>query len=108
MGGGCLRASGGMPGCPHTCAHACACMHMHACTCAHTHMYTCMEIANGHNMEASMFIMFNMHVYMAHPTCPHQAQPQSTHPPLPLGAPGISKNSITVELIKIIQFCLTM
>ena len=34
---GCL----GTWGCPQTCAHARACMHMH------THMYTCIEIANG-------------------------------------------------------------
>ena len=30
----------GHRGCPHTCVHACGCMHMHTCT--------CIEIANGH------------------------------------------------------------
>ena len=98
-------------GCPHTCAHACAC----------THMYTCIEIAMATNMEASMFIMFNMHVCacmcacvcmcmcvcMEHPshTHPNPNPNANTHRPQG-GTPGISKNSITVELIKIIQFCL--
>ena len=53
----CLGASGGMGGCPH--------MHTHACT----HMFTCIEIANGHDMEASMFIMFNMHVHVCVHVC---------------------------------------
>ena len=39
-------------------------MHVHA----HMDMYTCIEIANGHPMEASMFIMFTIalgiHAYM--------------------------------------------
>ena len=38
MGGGCLEASESMEGCPYTCTHACASMHM----------YTCIEIANGY------------------------------------------------------------
>ena len=35
-----------------------------------------------------------------HPT------PKSTHTSTPMGGPGISQNSITLELIKIFQFCL--
>ena len=59
------------------------------------------------DMEVSMFIMFNMHVCMClHawdiPTCPYL--PPSNHPPPPPGTPRISKNSITLELIKIFQF----
>ena len=64
-------------------------------------------------MEASMFIMFNMHVhvsmhaYMGHPPHTHthpNPNPTTHHPPG--GTPWFSKNSITFELIKIFQFCL--
>ena len=65
------------------------------------------------DMEASMFIMFNMHVcacvcvHGTPLTHPSQLPPKSIHPPPSRGGtPGTSKNSITVELIKIIQFCL--
>ena len=34
------------------------CPYMHA----HTHMYTCKKLQMAVNIEASMFIMFNMHV----------------------------------------------
>ena len=99
----------------------CTCMCMHAR--AHTHMYTCIELEMAADMEASMFSMismFNMHVRacvhvcacicmcvcMEHPlhthTCP-QPHPPIHHPP-GRWTPGISKNSITVELIKIFQF----
>ena len=83
---------GGMGGCPHT--HTRTCMHAHE----HTHIYTCIEIANGRDMEASMFSMFNMHVCvcvhacvcmcacMGHPpTHPYQPPPPSTHLPPPRG-----------------------
>ena len=58
-----------------------------------------------------MFIMFNMpvHAYV-HGAPPHTPTPtpDPIHPPAtpqwPI--PRISKNSITVALIKIIQFCL--
>ena len=64
-----------------------------------------------------MFIMFNMHVCACMCACVcmcmclcmgHPSHTQlNPHPPLPRGVtPGISKNSITVELIEIIQFCL--
>ena len=35
VGGGGWMWVGVVGGCPHTCAHACACMHAHACTCMH-------------------------------------------------------------------------
>ena len=80
-------------------------------------------------MEASMFIMFNMHAcvckFMHACAClhgvtpytdtnpyPNTSTPTPIHPPLPqstclsLGTPRISKNSITLEPIKIFQFCL--
>ena len=71
------------------------------------------------DMEASMFSMismFNMHVRVCVHVCacvcawdtPHTpipTPPPCTHPPPPRGwTPRISKNSITLELIKIFQF----
>ena len=64
-----------------------------------------------------MFIMFNMHVGVCLCMCVHAcmnvhsawgiptpAPPQSAHPPPPRGrTPVISKNSITLELIRIIS-----
>ena len=94
-------------------------MHMHAHT--PTHMYTCIEVAIAANMEASMFIMFTtcltwmcVHVCMYAHACVH-GTPTHTHtdphPHTPIHhppgmTPGISQNSITLELIKIFQFYL--
>ena len=61
----------------HVCVHVC--VHVHACVC----------------------------VFMEQPPHTHthlQQNPPTHHPPK--GDPGISQNSITLELIKIIQFCL--
>ena len=85
---------------------------MHTWTCIHVY-----KLQMAANMEESISIMFNMHVgvyvhvhtcvcvHGATPTHPHPPPTQSTHPP-PQEGPGISQNSITLELIKIIQFCL--
>ena len=117
MGGGCQGHLGAWGVSPHTCT--CTRMHAHA----HTHMYTCIEIANGRRhggIHFSMITMFNMHVracvsmrvhVCVHRTPPHTPMPTPTpiHPSAtPLGGrtPRISKNSITLELIKIFQFCL--
>ena len=117
--GGCLEAPRGMGQCPYTCAHAHACTRTHACTCIHEQ-----KLQMAANMEASMFIMFSMHVgvwvhvYMHVHICacvhsgwvtPHTntPSPQSTHLPHPQGGTrGISQNSIALELIEVIQFCL--
>ena len=64
------------------------------------------------DMEASMFIMFNMHVCMHMHTCVHGTpsytpipDPTPIHPSAtPQGDPRIGQNSITLELIKIFQF----
>ena len=64
--------------------HVCACMCMHVCTCR----CTC--------------------VGMGHPL--HHLFPLPPHPPIPTnppgGTPGISQNSIALQLIEIFQFCL--
>ena len=95
----------------HTHAHAC----MHTCTCM-------LNMLNMLNMDASMsvaicnfYTCINVHVCMrmhacacacvwGHPPCPQM----SPHPPAPPRAAGSPKhqNSISPELIKIIQFCL--
>ena len=71
---------GEIPGIPYDVIHACACVHMHACACAH--------------------------VGGVHPVTTHQ--PPSTQPLNPPRGvtPGISQNSIALELIEIFQFCL--
>ena len=105
MGGGCLGAWGMSP---------------HMCTCIHVQ-----KLQMAADMEASMFIMFNMHVCaclcvrvhvcacmhacacvhmcacMGHPPYTHtHAHPHSPtcHPPG--GTPGINQNSIELELIR--------
>ena len=126
-GGGCMGVGGGCGVPPHMCT--CTCMHTHACM----HIYTLnmiISIANGspHRGNPWEFPMMShahtrvcvrMHVHMCGghpPTNPHPIQfqpthpqltpPLSTHPPTSQGAPGISQNSIALELIKIFQFCL--
>ena len=56
------------------------------------------------NMEAPMLIMFNIHVgvYMHVNGVPLDIPTPTCQPPR--GDPRISQNSITLELIKIIQF----
>ena len=96
----------------------------HAFTHMHMHTHTCIKLQMAADMEASMFsmfIMFNMHVCVCAcvcvcvhvcvhgtpPTHPYPPSPPSTHLPPPGGwIPGISKNLITLALIKIFQFCL--
>ena len=87
--------------------------HARTCTCTRTH--TCIELQMATSMEASMFSMFNMHVHACacirawdNPTHTHtypHPHPPICHPP---GGwtPGITENSITLQLNKIFQFCL--
>ena len=110
-GGGCLGSA------PHTCAHACACKHTHARTCTRVKHDNFMQMAApiggipGNSlwchtcmcMHACMCVHACAHVW-GHPLTP---PPPSTHPPTPRGGtPGISQNSIALELIEIFQFCL--
>ena len=71
----------GHGGCPHTHAHACACMHMQTCTFIHV-----WKLQMAADMEASMFSMFNMHVCvcMHVHACVHGTPP---HTPIPTPTP---------------------
>ena len=92
-------------GCPHTCVHACACMSMHT--------WTCIEIANGpphrgihvYHVRHACTCM-HVHVCMGAPHTPTPTPTPIHSPSSPEGTSRISKNSITLQPIKIIQFCL--
>ena len=116
---GCLGASGGMRGVP-TCMH----MHIHAHTCTHTHVYmyrnckwlptwrhpclACLSCSTCMCVGACMHVHVCIHVYMGYlphtHTHPHPIHPSATPPGW--WTLRISKNLITLELIKIFQFCL--
>ena len=99
-------------GVPHTCAHACECMHTHAHTCASGKHDNFMQMAAplGEYLGFPMMSYVRVHVHAC--ACvweapSHHLPPTYTHPPTPQGGtPGISQNSIALELIKIFQFCL--
>ena len=106
----------GWLGYPYTCAHAHACMHVHACTCMHGKHDNFMQMAApiggipGNSLWWCHMCM-HMHVCACICTCMGDTLPQSTHPPPPSthpspqgGTPGITQNSIVLELIKIFQF----
>ena len=113
-GGRWVGVSGDMGGVPPTHIHA------HAHTCTHTHVYMyrnckwlptwrhpCLACLTCMCVCVCVYMHVCMHAWDT-PSCTH------THPHLhpsichPLGGwtPRISKNSITLELIKIFQFCL--
>ena len=108
---------GWLGGVPHTCAHACTCMHAHAHTRAHGKHDNFMQMAasTGFMGNPWAFPMMSyahacacacMHVHMCrgHPLT---SPTPSTHPPAPQwGTLRISQNSIVLELIEIFQFCL--
>ena len=119
VGGGWM-GMGVVRGCPHTCAYAHACMYVHA------HMCTYDIIGNPQDFPKSNggghlheIIMFTMHACVCACVCacacvwgapPNHHPPPSTHPPTPhppepQGA-QITKITKTLELIKIIRFCL--
>ena len=70
-------------GIPYDVIHTCVCVHAHACA----HVW-------GHPLTTPQ----------PHPPTPHPLT--TTHPHPQGGTPGISQNSIALELIKIFQFCL--
>ena len=114
--GGWVDGGGGWLGVPPTHVH----MHAHAHMCIHTHACMVSMIFSckwppplGESLEFPMMsyaharacACMHMHVHVCgvHPlTTP---PPPSTHPPTPQGGtPGISQNSIALELIEIFQF----
>ena len=123
--GGWVDGGGGGWGVPPTHVH----MHVHACT--HTHTHACMVNmiipckwlppldlgeSQGFPMMSYMRVRACACVHVCMYVCMHvhmcggtlsPPPPPSTHPPPPgWGTPGISQNSIALELIKIFQFCL--
>ena len=82
----------------------------HACTHMYTHVYIYRNLQISADMEESMFIIFTTCMYMHACMCagmghpPHTHTHPHSHPPIPhlQGVPRISKNLITLELIKII------
>ena len=120
--GGWLDGGGGwLGGAPHTCAHA--------CTHTHAHAHTCMRGKHDNSMQMAAPIGFGeipgipydvicactcVHIHASACMCMcvgGTLSPPLTHihpPPHPpgWGTPGISQNSITLELIEIFQFCL--
>ena len=111
VGGGCL---GGMGVSPYTCTHMHTHIYMHTHTSIHTHVYMYRNFKWPLTWRQPCLSCLTCMYMYAH-VCVHTTPP--THTPIPtptpinpptttLGTPGISKNSITLELIKIFQFCL--
>ena len=96
-------------GASHTCTHAHAHLHTHACACTYDIIGNSQGFPQWGLPFAIEIIMFNM--YMCVCACAHVwgALPNPIHPPPtpkePQGA-QIRKITITLERIKIIQFCL--
>ena len=65
-------------GYPHMHAHAHTCTQTDACTCIHVQ-----KLQMATNMEASMLIMFNMHVHVCVHACMHRTPPTPPYPPPP-------------------------
>ena len=106
-------------GCP---PHMCTCMHMHTHAPMHTHAHACVvnmiipckwlpPLDLGKSQGFPMMSYVRVHACACMCTCvggpchnPHP-HPPTPHPP-GWGTPGISQNSIALELIEIFQFCL--
>ena len=98
----------------------CTCTRTHARVCTHMHVWHHREfpgippVGGGHLHEIIMFTTHACACVHAHACAcmwgafPNHPPPPSTHPPPPPRAAGSPKhqNSISLELIKIIQFCL--
>ena len=107
-GGGWMgwRVVGGAP------PHMCACTHTHTRTCAHVKHDNFMQMAApiGESLGIPYDVIracacMHVHVHMCggHPLSTPPLS--STQPPHPRGGtPGISQNSIALELIEIFQF----
>ena len=120
--GGWVDVGGGwLGGAPHTCAHARTCTHAHARTCMHGKHDNSMQMAAPIGfgeipgipydviracvcvrVRACAYVCTCVGGTLSPPRTPIHPPP---HPP-GWGTPGISQNSIALELIKIFQFCL--
>ena len=108
---------GWLKGAPHTRTHARACMHTYACTRMHAHAHVLNMIISCKwppPLGESLGILYDViRVYACMCVCVHMCggHPLTTphpHPPTPSppkgGTPGITQNSIALELIEIFQF----
>ena len=117
--GGWMGGGGGVDGwvwlgVPPTHVH----MHVHTCTCTHAHAHVLNMIISckwpppmGESLGISYDVLcacacMRVHVQMCGSTLSLPPHPHPTTPPPPGGNPGISRNSIALELIEIFQFCL--
>ena len=99
---------GGMPPC------MCTCTHMHACTCIHGKHDNFMQMAALIGGIPGNSLWCHMHVHMHACLCMCVGVPSHPLTPIPMhprggpprGTPGITQNSIALELIEIFQFCL--
>ena len=86
----------------HTHAHACMCTHTHTCIWHHREFPGIPPKGVAICMKLSCLPCMHVHMYVGHP----QPPPPSAHPhPTAVGSPN-HQNSISLELIKIIRFCL--
>ena len=98
-------------GAPHTCAHACACMHTGTRTCGKHDNFMQMAAPIGEIPGNSLWCHMHVCVRACIRMCMcvrgtlSPPPPTSTHPPTPRGGtPRINQNSIALELIEIFQF----
>ena len=85
---------------------------MHACmhTCTHMHVkhdqHGCLHVS-GHLQFLYMYTCACMHMHVGTPPCPQMSPHTPTHLPPPRATESPKhQNSITLERIEIIQFCL--
>ena len=109
---------GWLGGAPHTCGHAHACMHAHACTCMRGKHDNFMQMATPIGFGEIPGIPYDViHVCACMCVCPYMCTcvdgilsptPTPIHQTLLPRAAGSPKhqNSITLEIIEIIRFCL--
>ena len=101
----------------HVHMHTHACMHMHAHACMVNMIISCKWLPPlGEFLGipyddvicacTCMCVHAYAHVWGTPYPNPHTPPPPSTHPSPQGGTPGITQNSIVLELKKIFQFCL--
>ena len=99
-GGGWVDGGWWLGGAPHTCVHACTCMH------GKHDNFMQMATPIGGIPGNSLWCHTHVHACVHACACACGWGVPSHHPPPPRGTPGIMQNSIALELIEIFQFCL--